>query len=129
VRADFAFGERILDLADDRSNDWYYNEKTGRLSVNKEVVLRSRVRIEVREFHMSRLHPQIWGDKQTVENNWALLSEDERRRRADELVEMIREIKNPQSPPPLVYRAEEATDEPEPGGIGWQARRATGPKG
>jgi hypothetical protein len=31
----------------------------------------------------------------------------------------------PQGPPPLVYRAEEATDEPEPGGIGWQPRSAT----
>src|SRR5690348_9555152 len=55
IRADFAFGERILDLADDTSDDWYYNEKTGRLSVNKEVVLRSRVRIGVRQLHMARL--------------------------------------------------------------------------
>ena len=63
IRADFTFGEQILDLADDTSNDWYYNEKTGMLSVNKEVVLRSRVRIGVRQLHMARLQPQTWGDR------------------------------------------------------------------
>ena len=72
---------------------------------------------------MTRLHPQTWGERQTrnVKNDWNLLTEDERRRKAEELIEMIRELKQPPpQPPPLVYRAEEAPDD-EPsatGGIG-----------
>jgi hypothetical protein len=46
---------------------------------------------------MSRLHVQTWGEKQTIDikSDWALLSEDERRRKADELIAMIRELKEP----------------------------------
>jgi hypothetical protein len=44
-----------------------------------------------------------------------LLTEEERRRKADELIAMIRELREPpMQPPPLVYRWEEAPDEPEP---------------
>jgi hypothetical protein len=57
-----------------------------------------------------------------------MLSEEERRRKVGELLDMIRELREPPpQPPPLVYRV--APDAPEPGGIGWQAQRATGPKG
>jgi hypothetical protein len=132
VRADIAFGEQILDIADNTADDWRYNEKTGKLTVNKELVLRSKLRIEARQFHMSRLHPQQWGDRQQIDikNDWALLTEDERRRKADELIQMIRELREPpMQPPPLVYRAEEAPDEPEAGDSGWQPRSAAGPKG
>ena len=98
IRADFTFGEQIIDIADDTSEDW----------------LRSRVRIGVRQLHMSRLQPQTWGDKQNVEikDDWTLLSEEERRRRAEELILMIQEIKNPpQGPPPIIYRSEEPEEE------------------
>jgi hypothetical protein len=81
---------------------------------------------------MSRLHPQQWGEKQTIDikSDWALLSEDERRRKADELIQMIRELREPpMQPPPLVYRPEEAPDEPGPGGSGWQPRPVAGSKG
>ena len=114
IRADFSFGEQILDVADDTSDDWYYNEKTGSLSVNKEVLLRSRVRIGVRQLHMSRLQPQTWGERQQIDlkSDWSLLTEDERRRRAEELIGMIEEIRNPPpGPPPIVYRPEEADDD------------------
>jgi hypothetical protein len=106
--------------------------KNGAQVVNKELVLRSKLRIEARQFHMSRLHVQTWGEKRTIDikSDWALLSEDERRRKADELIAMIRELKEPpMQPPPLVYRAEEAPDEPESGRSGWQPRSATGPDG
>ena len=99
---------------------------------NKEIVLRSKLRIEARQFHMSRLHVQTWGEKQTIDikSDWALLSEDERRRKADELIAMIRELKEPpMQPPPLVYRPEEAPEEPEPVGIGSQSRPAAEPQG
>ena len=131
IRADFSFGEQIIDIADDSRNDWV-ETKTGRMVPNKELVLRSKLRIAARQLHMSRLQPQTWGERQKldIKNDWTLLSEEERRRRAEELISMIRELREPPpQPPPLVYRAEKATDEPEPGGIGWQARRASGPKG
>jgi hypothetical protein len=40
-------------------------------------------------------------------NDWSLLTEEERRRKADELIAMIQELREPpMQPPPLVYRAE-----------------------
>jgi hypothetical protein len=55
IRGDFSFGEQILDIADNTTDDWSYNPQTGKLSVNKELVLRSKIRIEARQLHMSRL--------------------------------------------------------------------------
>jgi hypothetical protein len=134
VRGDWAFGEQILDIADNAANDWSYNEKSGKLSVNKELVLRSKLRIEARQFHMSRLHPQQWGDRQQIDikDDWSMLTEDERRRKAEELIAMIEEIKNPPPPPPpLVYRwqePDEDDDQPQRG-IGWAPRPVTGREG
>jgi hypothetical protein len=127
VRADLTFGEQIIDIADDAENDWT-TAQNGHPIVNKEVVLRSSLRIASRQFHMSRLHHTIWGDHKSIDSkdDWTFLSEDERRRRADELISMIRELREPPpSPPPLIYRWEEAPEEAEPGGIGWQPRSAT----
>jgi hypothetical protein len=127
VRGDFTFGEQILDIADDGTNDWV-TAKNGAQVVNKELVLRSKLRIEARQFHMSRLHVQTWGEKQTIDikSDWALLTEEERRRKADKLIEMIRELREPpMQPAPLVYRHEEAPeDEPSvAGGIGSRPAR------
>jgi hypothetical protein len=95
ARCHFSFGEQILDIADNTADDWSYNDKAGKLSVNKEAMLRSKLRIEARQFHMSRLQPQQWGDRQQIDvkNDWALLTEEERRRKADELIQMIRELR------------------------------------
>ena len=87
---------------------------------------------QTRQFHMSRLHPQQWGERQQLDlkGDWSLLTEEERRRKAEEIIAMIRELREPpMQPPPLVYRWQEAPDKPEPGGFGWQPRRAIGPKG
>ena len=133
MRGDFSFAEQIIDIADDGRNDWV-ETKTDRQVPNKELVLRSKLRIEARQFHMSRLHPQQWGERQTIDikNDWSLLSLEERARKAEELIAMIEELKQPPpQPPPLVYRPEEPPedDDQQQRGIGWQARRATGPKG
>src|SRR5215472_2058688 len=79
VRADISFGEEILDLADDASDDWSYNEKTGKLSVNKQAMLRSKLRIAARQFHMTRLHRETWGEHPQQESkvNFNLLSKEE----------------------------------------------------
>ena len=108
IRCDFTFGEQILDIADDSRNDWV-RTKTGRLIPNKELVLRSKIRIAARQHHMSRLQPQTWGDKLTVgiKNDVNLLSEDERRRRAEELIAMIKAIRAPPELPPALEEAPE----------------------
>src|SRR5215472_14818674 len=95
--------------------------------VKKEAMLRSKIRIETRQWQMARRHPQEWGDRQQIDikDDWSLLTEDERRRKADELIAMIRELREPpMQPPPLVYRWEELPEEREPVGIGWQPRPA-----
>jgi hypothetical protein len=58
IRRDFTFGEQILGIADNTSDDWRYNPESGKLSVNKEAMLRSKIRSRLG----SRLHPQQWGD-------------------------------------------------------------------
>ena len=128
IRADFTFGEQILDIADDGRDDWV-ETKTGRMAPNKALVLRSKLRIAARQLHMARLHPQTWGDRQKldIKSDWSLLSEEERRRKGEELIQMIRELREPPpGPPPLVYRWEDAPEEAGPGGTGWQPRSATG---
>src|SRR5262245_19695302 len=79
--------------------------------------------MEGRQWVMSRLLPQQWGEKQQIDvkNDWSLLTEEERRRKAEEVIQMIRELKEPPpQPPPLIYRPErtteddEAADAPEP---------------
>ena len=95
IRANAAFAEQQLEIADNVSDDWSFNPDSGKLLVRKEAMLRSKIRIETRQWQMARRHPQEWGDRQQIEvrNDWALLSEDERRRRAEELIAMIQEIK------------------------------------
>jgi hypothetical protein len=61
LRGDFTFGEQLLDIADDGSNDWIEAKNGGAPRVNKELVLRSKLRIEARQFHMSHLHPPAVG--------------------------------------------------------------------
>jgi terminase small subunit-like protein len=132
IRANAAFAEQQLEIADNVSEDWSFNPDSGKLSVKKEAMLRSKLRIETRQWQMARRHPQEWGDRQQIEvkNDWALLTEDERRRRSDELITMIRELREPPpGPPPLVYRWEEAPEEAEPGGIGGKPQSATGREG
>jgi hypothetical protein len=96
VRADIAFGEQILDIADNTADDWSYNPKSGKLSVNKEAMVRSKIRIEARQFHMSRLHRQTWGEKQqvNVKHDYSQMTEAERLRKAHELVGLIQEIQH-----------------------------------
>lgn len=87
-----AFGERILGTALDDRNDWNYIPESGKLTINKEAMLRSKLKIETMQFHMSRLHPQQWGDRQQIglKNDFSQLSEDERIKRAVALIATIR---------------------------------------
>jgi hypothetical protein len=120
MRGDLAFGERILDTALNDGSDWSYNAETGKLTMNKEAILRSKVKIETMRFHMERLHRDTWGEK-TQTNltvDYARMTEEERMAKARELLGMIREITGPRpQPTPIRYEPEEGPDE-EPSGIG-----------
>ena len=125
IRGDFSFGEQILDIADDASNDWI-ETANGRTVMNKEFVLRSKLRIEARQFHMSRLHRDTWGEatKLDVKHHYSQMTEAERLKKAHELVGLIHQIqKGPELPPPLEYRPEEPEEEPQPSGIGGRLHR------
>jgi terminase small subunit-like protein len=131
IRANAAFAEQQLEIADNVSDDWSFNPDSGKLSVKKEAMLRSKLRIETRQWQMARRHPQEWGDRQQIDvrNDWSLLTEEERRRKSEELIAMIEEIRNPPpGPPPLVYRPEEPPedDDQQQRGIGWKPRTLTG---
>ena len=103
-----------MQIADNASSDWSFNPDTRKLSGNKEAILRSRIKIETRQWQMARRHPQEWGDRQQVDvrNDMAALTVEERMRKAAELLDLVRAITGPRpEPPPLVYRPEEAPDD------------------
>ena len=79
---------------------------------------------------MARLDPRLWGERQTIDlkGDWPILSEEERRRKADEMIAMIREMQTPLQPPPLVYRPQEAPDDDEPPTGGYHEPRLTAPR-
>ena len=59
-----AFNEDILDIADDGSNDWIeVRNKKGDIEIvlDKEHVMRSRLRIDTRKWLMEKLKPKKYG--------------------------------------------------------------------
>ena len=99
----------LLEIADDTDRD-YREGKNGQEIPNKEVVLRSKIRIESRQWLMSRRDPkQWWGDRQSVDvtANIMLLSPDERVRKAlalfDLMEKFVERARNPVAGRPLVY--------------------------
>jgi hypothetical protein len=130
IRADLAFGEQIIDIADHKGDDWGA-ASTGRPILNKEAILRSKIRIEARQFHMARRHPETWGNKQQIDvkTNMSRLTAEERQRKAGEVIEMLKALAiGPPKRPPLVYDPTEPPDEDEPGEIGLQPQPGAGPK-
>ena len=114
------WAEECLDIVDDASGDYVENPKTGKLQFNHENVHRAKLRVDERHWQMARLDPRLWGERQQIDvkNDWTLLTEAERSRKADELIAMIRETREqPPEPPALVYRGEQAPDD-EPSGTG-----------
>jgi AcrR family transcriptional regulator len=56
----------------------------------------------------------VWGEHQQVESDFELLSKEERTRKAEELIEMIADLREPPPKPlPLVYRPEEPDESDE----------------
>lgn len=65
MRSDRMF-EEMLDIADDATNDWMEkiadDGKVGYV-LNGEHVQRSKLRIDTRKWHLSKLNPKKYGDK------------------------------------------------------------------
>lgn len=60
-----AMAEDILDIADDGTNDWMTIQK-GKLEIevpDKEVIMRSRLRVDTRKWLMSKMKPKKYGEK------------------------------------------------------------------
>ena len=77
---------------------------------NKEVVLRSKIRIEGRQWLMARRDPKQWGDRSSmdVSANIMMLSPEERVQKALQLFDLMEKFverarRPPMSDQPLVY--------------------------
>ena len=120
MRADW-LAEDLLGIADDATNDFVTDTK-GKEKLDREAVLRSKLRVETRQWEMARLDPKQWGDRQQLDthNDWALLTLEERERKAYELIDMLKALSRPvYVPKPIEYRwAEPEKTDDQPGGIG-----------
>jgi hypothetical protein len=98
----------LLEIADDTDRD-YREGKNGQEIPNKEVVLRSKIRIESRQWLMARRAPEQWGNKSSVDvsANIMLLSPEERVQKAlalfDLMEKFVERARNPVGGGPLVY--------------------------
>jgi len=98
----------LLEIADDADRDFRIAEN-GKSVADKEQLLRSKLRIEARQWIMSRRNPQQWGDKSTVDvsANIMLLSPEERVQKALALFDLMEKFVERQTKPlgggPLVY--------------------------
>jgi hypothetical protein len=98
----------LLEIADDTERD-HGEGKNGKDIPNKEQMLRSKIRIESRQWLMARRDPQQWGDKQSldVSANIMLLSPEERMQKALQLFDLMEKFveraRNPVGGGPLVY--------------------------
>jgi terminase small subunit-like protein len=100
------WGEEIVEIADGRDADYEIGANGQTVQV-KENVLRSRLRMEGRQWVMSRLAPQQWGERQQVDLKADMLlqmPEEQRVKKALELLDMVREVVNrPKERRPIRY--------------------------
>ena len=85
-----AFEEDILEIADQTEDD-YRETPTRQMVPNKELVLRSKIRIKGRQWLMARRAPKQWGDRSSadVSANIMLLSPEERVPKALQLFDLM----------------------------------------
>ena len=103
-----AFEEDILEIAD-RTEDDYRETQKGGMVPNKELVLRSKIKIAGWQWLMARRDPKQWGDRQSVDvsANIMLLSPEERMQKAlalfDLMEKFVERARKPVGGGPLVY--------------------------
>lgn len=70
--------EETLDIADDATNDWMEKlDEEGKpigWIVNGDHINRSRLRVDLRKWHASKLAPKIYGDQKDANNTGQALS-------------------------------------------------------
>jgi hypothetical protein len=69
AQADY-YAEEIIEISDDGTNDWMERQRTDGSTEeveNKEVLARSRLRVDTRKWLMARMAPKKYGDKITQE--------------------------------------------------------------
>lgn len=69
AQADY-YAEEIIEISDDGTNDWMLRKQgDDEIEVeNKEVLARSRLRVDTRKWLMARMAPKKYGDKVTQEH-------------------------------------------------------------
>lgn len=62
----------LIDISDESENDFIIveNEKTGKTKeiLNKEAVMRSRLRVDTRKWYLSKMAPKRYGDSRKIEH-------------------------------------------------------------
>jgi hypothetical protein len=69
IQAELMF-EELLEIADDGTNDWMERENkdgTTYYTINGEAMGRSRLRVDVRKWHLSKVLPKKFSDKSAVD--------------------------------------------------------------
>lgn len=66
------WADEVLEMADDGSNDWMEKldregEPTGYYMLNREAVLRSKLRVDTRKWLMAKVMPKRYGEKTQME--------------------------------------------------------------
>ncbi len=72
------WADDIVEIADDGSNDWMEKELEGGHIIeveNKEVIARSRLRVDVRKWLMVKLAPRTYGERLEVDNKGKVTTE------------------------------------------------------
>lgn len=64
--------DELLDIADDGRNDTYEAGEEGEVRVNADVIARSRLRVDVRKWALSKIMPKRMGDKIQTEHSGSL---------------------------------------------------------
>jgi hypothetical protein len=67
-----AMAEDILDIADDGTNDWMEVERKDGSTYkipDKEVLARSRLRVDTRKWLMAKMKPKVYGDRLDMTTN------------------------------------------------------------
>jgi hypothetical protein len=61
----YAVADELLEIADDGHNDWMEINRRGNVGyeVNGECVQRSRLRIDTRKWHLSKMLPKVYGER------------------------------------------------------------------
>lgn len=61
------WAEETIEIADNESKDWHVDED-GNLHIDREMVARSRLRVDTRKWVLSKVLPKVYGDKVSMEH-------------------------------------------------------------